>query len=508
MKRIISFITAFAIIMCGQLFALADIDLNALTQSTAMYLYEQTPNPTVSSVGGEWAVIGIAASGADVPGEYFDKYLNSVCTKLKEKNGILSERRYTEYARVALALSAIGADPQNIGGYDLISPLTDTQKTSVQGINGAIWALIAIRSGNYCISDDIINSYENKIISAQNTDGGWSLSGTAPSDTDITAMALCALAGSADGKTANVRKSALNFLSSQIIGGNLSSSENISQVITALCRLGISLDNPRYLIGGRTLLQCLADYLAADGGFCHEKGGSSNQMSTEQALTALASLKRISEGKPHIYTGGEVKITNSDKADNPYAPTAEIKNFSDTIGHYAENEIGKLAAAGIINGKDENTFDPDNTMTRAEFAAITTRALGLKPTGTAPFADVGVSDWFSPYVACAYENGIVNGISDTLFAPNSLITNEEAAVMVMRAAKLCGTVYFADDDRVRDALSEFDDYMSVSSWAKESVAFCCENGIIPKDKINLEPQRHITRAEVAVMIYNMITVVK
>ena len=78
----------------------------------------------------------------------------------------------------------------------------------------------------------------------------------------------------------------------------------------------------------------------------------------------------------------------------------------------------------------------------------------------------------------------------------------------MRAAKLCGTVYFADDDRVRDALSEFDDYMSVSSWAKESVAFCCENGIIPKDKINLEPQSHITRAEVAVMIYNMITVVE
>ena len=72
MKRVISFITAFALIMCGQLFALADIDLNALTQSTAMYLYEQTPNPTVSSVGGEWAVIGIAASGADVPGEYFD----------------------------------------------------------------------------------------------------------------------------------------------------------------------------------------------------------------------------------------------------------------------------------------------------------------------------------------------------------------------------------------------------------------------------------------------------
>lgn len=100
-------------------------------------------------MGGDWAVIGLARSGCRVPDSYFSDYAKRVEQAVAACGGVLSERKYTDYSRVILALTAIGGDPSNVGGYNLLLPLGDYEKTVFQGLNGAIWALIALDSGNY-----------------------------------------------------------------------------------------------------------------------------------------------------------------------------------------------------------------------------------------------------------------------------------------------------------------------------------------------------------------------
>ena len=86
---------------------------------TARYLVKTVPDPIVGSIGGEWTVIGLARSGYDVPNSYFTKYYKNVEDYVKACGGVLHKRKYTEYSRVILALTAIGKDPTNVAGYDL-----------------------------------------------------------------------------------------------------------------------------------------------------------------------------------------------------------------------------------------------------------------------------------------------------------------------------------------------------------------------------------------------------
>ena len=115
--------------------------------------------------------------------------------------GVLHEKKYTEYSRVVLALTAIGADPADVAGYNLLTPLGDFDKTVWQGINGPIWALIALDSGDYempvnetAATQATRQMYVEEILSKQMPDGGWSLSAQGGADADVTAMALQALA--------------------------------------------------------------------------------------------------------------------------------------------------------------------------------------------------------------------------------------------------------------------------------------------------------------------------
>ena len=85
------------------------------------YLFQTVPQPQVSSVGGEWAVFGI--SRADLgSADYFDSYRSALRAKLRATGGILHTRKYTEYARVALTLTALGENPTDFAGFDVLSP--------------------------------------------------------------------------------------------------------------------------------------------------------------------------------------------------------------------------------------------------------------------------------------------------------------------------------------------------------------------------------------------------
>lgn len=144
-------------------------------------------------------------------------------------------------------------------------------------------------------------------------------------------------------------------------------------------------------------------------------------------------------------------------------------------------------------------------MTRAEFAAIVVRALGLTPEGKNSFSDVAAEAWYAPYVGTAYSCGIITGVADGRFNPSGTITRQEAAVMVSRAAKLCGLETEMDNAAIRNMLAQFPDYMSTAEWARAPLAFCYQEKILNQAELNIRPLEAITRAEVAQMLFNLLS---
>ena len=122
------------------------------------------------------------------------------------------------------------------------------------------------------------------------------------------------------------------------------------------------------------------------------------------------------------------------------------------------------------------------------------------------FADVTEDDWFYSFVHTAYDYGIIKGVSENMFNPNGIITRGEAAVMLARAAVLCGID--TDIPNLRDILSQFIDYVKVPDWSEASLAFCYSSGILPDDAMEINHQEAVTRSEIAVMLYNLITLAR
>ena len=200
-RKFAALILAFSVLFSLAVPTFAASSVQSEVQSSAAFMLSSVKSPEVGSIGGEWAVIGLARSGYSVPADYYDEYYTRVEKYVKNCSGVLHERKYTEYSRVILALTAIGRDPSKVAGYNLLTPLGDFEKTIWQGLNGPIWALIALDSGNYDIPKNSAAKtqatrqlYIDEILNNQMKDGGWSLTGTGDSDVDITAMALQALA--------------------------------------------------------------------------------------------------------------------------------------------------------------------------------------------------------------------------------------------------------------------------------------------------------------------------
>ena len=474
MRKVLSVLIAFS--LCAFPVRAEKAEIDTILSDTADFVISAVPNPQISSIGGEWAVIGLYKSGR-AEKEYLDAYYESVESTVKVQGGVLSSRKYTEYSRVVLALTLIGKDPENVSGYNLVAPLCDYDAVTRQGLNGAIWALIALDSGNYG-DGEIKEKYITKILESELEDGGWSLSrNETAADCDVTAMALTALSSHLD---AGSVKDAVNrgidcLLKMQNSGGGFSTygeetAESTAQVLTAISTLGIGIEE--FSKNGVTPLDALLGYYKKGEGFSHTSGGESNLMATEQALYALTAVKRRQEGKSTIFA--------ADK-------------FCDISGNASEGAILALNEKGIINGMGGRIFAPENRVTRAEFATIAVKALGLSEDADCGFSDVAKSDWFYSYVAVAYKNGIVYGISDTEFNPQGEITCEEAAAMLQRAAQISGIK--ADFEEYPEITSE------ISDWARDAYAFCLAAGILKKDKA---PKKVLNRAEIAQMVYNML----
>ena len=545
-KKLSIFLLAISILLAPATPALAadSAEVNAAREDTELYVYDTVKSPQVDSVGGEWAVLGLARSEFDVPEQYYNDYYTTVEKYVRDCGGVLHERKYTEYSRVILALTAAGFDPRNVAGYDLTIALGDFEKTIWQGINGPIFALIALDSGGYEIPKNsgaktqaTRGLYVNEILSRQLNNGGFSLAGgttanskTGAANADITAMALQALAKyQSRSDVANAIERALSCLAAIQLDdggfdyGEYTSLESVAQVIVALTELGISINDPRFVKNGLTTVDNLMTFYTKGSGFEHSSDSSgSSQMSTEQALYALAAVWRADNRIPSLYsmidapkrsdqsgetgTGLGLKGKHTDVKSMPI--TTQGKTFSDISRHKNQPAIEALAARGIINGKSETVFSPDTTMTRAEFATIVTRGLGLTERSVSVFSDVAAGAWYNGYIGAAYTYGIINGTSPTTFNPNGTLNRAEAATMILRAAKLCGMDTELETVEIRDVLSQFGDYMAIPDWARSSVAFCIREGIVSTDAFNFSPAKSISRAEVSEMLFIMLGLAK
>ena len=530
MRKIISILLCLAVMAGNCTFSFAESDIQVQIEKTVGYLLSRSSRPGPGDQGGDWVVMGLARSGLPVPEDYFQTYYDALTEHLEECGGVLSSRKYTEYSRTVTALSALGADPSDVGGYDLLAFLADFNAVKWQGLNGPVWALIALDSRGYEISENsgaeapaTRQMYVDQILSMQLEDGGFNLSGKGAADPDMTGMALQALAKYRDRAdvAAAVDEALACLMSLQKENGQFESSSNkncesLAQVIVALCELGYGPEDPRFVRGGKSLADVLLNYALPDGSFEHYSGSGSNQMATEQAFYALVAAERFINAKTSLYdmSDAEKLVTaasapawglSGKNADIRQMPVTDPDAaFSDIASCGERDAVLALASRGIISGMGDGTFRPTGSMTRAQFAAIVTRALGLTAENTTVFRDIAANAWYAGYIGTANKYGIVNGRSADVFDPESGITKQEAAVMLARAAALCGLDTEYGADATRNALAPFADYTTAAAWAQPALAFCYYNDILDQSELDIAPLNEVTRAEIAQMTYNML----
>lgn len=287
------------------------------------YIQSAVSAPVVSYLFGEWAVLGQARAKVPLSEAYIAAYYEKVVAYVQKNmgaDGVLVDPEsrnptVTDNERIILALTAIGKDPANVGGKNLLTALQDKDimkvtDTSNTDINGLVMGLLALNSRNYTSDTSWL---VQAVLEQQNKDGSWSASAdTKPvGDVDMTAMALQALAPyykDGGNETVNTAvEKALNWLSGKYRSG-YDSSESCAQVVIALSALNLDANtDARFTktVEGKTLsvLGNLLQYrVAENGGFKHQFADKAvNEMATEQALCAMAAYARFTEKANALY---------------------------------------------------------------------------------------------------------------------------------------------------------------------------------------------------------------
>ena len=331
--------------------AASGTEYQAVLAASLEYLRDAVPDPVYDPIGGEWAVLALARGGLEDE-SWYGRYLENLFPAVDRCSGALHSRKYTEYSRVVLALSAIGQDATRLdtgsGVYDLVSPLLTKQPNgeywaSWQGHNGTIFAIIALDTQNYYNNDagrEARAGLIDALLDAQQPEGAWSISDSddgeagAPS-IDTTAMAVQALAPyylsrakysalGADHSYEDMKaavNAALAYLKTTE-GNDYGSVEAAAQVVVALAALNRDAANDALL--GNVLASMLA-YYHGNGAFTHMKDGSSgdNQMSQEQACYALVAYDRWKTGRTALYDMTDRGAAAAIQFDAPASVTVE-----------------------------------------------------------------------------------------------------------------------------------------------------------------------------------------
>ncbi|OQA10083.1 MAG: Endo-1,4-beta-xylanase A precursor [Firmicutes bacterium ADurb.Bin373] len=181
--------------------------------------------------------------------------------------------------------------------------------------------------------------------------------------------------------------------------------------------------------------------------------------------------------------------------------------FIDIAGHWAQKEIEYMAAKGYVAGVGENQFAPESKITRAEFASILARMAGLEPAAPAAerFSDVPADAWYRGAVGAAATAGLVYGKSENSFAPDEPITREQMASMLVRFMAKKGSAAAISDTDTAEMLAGFSDAGEISGWASLPVASAVRDGLmVGRDNGMFIPLGDATRAEATVVLYRVL----
>ena len=304
--------------------------------ATMAQLASTVTEPIFGTTAGEWTVLCLARGGYYAKDNaYFADYYDRIVATVNETatsvgmNGALHKNKSTENSRLIVALSAIGKDATSVGDWDLVEAYSANGFSWIkkQGLNGTIWALIALDSNNYATTDTTLRQQcVDAIVAAQHDDGGWSLMANKSyaSDPDITGMALTALYPYRNQpEVAAVCEEAFACLSAiqnddgTYTSGGAKCSESCSWVIVATTTWGINPDtDSRFIKNGKSVVDgLLAHYLPDSATFQHIIGAGSNAMATDQSCYALVAYDRFLNSKPALFDYSDVTFDAAAESD-------------------------------------------------------------------------------------------------------------------------------------------------------------------------------------------------
>ena len=355
-------------------------------QDVLAYVKDQTPNPSIGSTYGEWAVLAEARGNVSAS-VWYDEYLSNMAKTVVSMNGRLdntkTQTKHTEYSRVILALTSIGEDATKFTGsngtvYNLVEPLFEkngsTYRVSEQGNNGTAFALIALDSGNYydnATGTTARNAWIKSLCDAQINNGAWGIDTDFPgSNVDMTAMVVQALAPycSTNATVKAAVDKAVEWLSAEYQKtGDYGSSESAAQVIVALSALNIDAKiDSRFQHNGISVLSNFLSYADPNSkGFLHDKQPNStvNQMASEQAAYTLVAYDRYVNGSKRLYDMSDV--TKRENAD-----AQAVIDMINQIGYVDESSYNAIAEArnayNKLSAADKEKVENYNTLTAAE----------------------------------------------------------------------------------------------------------------------------------------------
>ncbi|SFL16466.1 S-layer homology domain-containing protein [Paenibacillus sp. 1_12] len=204
---------------------------------------------------------------------------------------------------------------------------------------------------------------------------------------------------------------------------------------------------------------------------------------------------------PFMVSGTEVTLYS--RTNSTYLLLENNATFADIKNHWAKDEIEGMANKFIVQGISKDEFRPEQAVTRAEFAALITRTIGLKSAASSKikFNDVRSSDWFEGQAYAATEAGIVTGYDDQTFRPNQPISRQEMAVMIYRAMKFAGY-----DEANTGQKVTFTDENLFENWAKEAISVMADKKIVEGvDSGKYDPAATATRAQSSVILSRMLS---
>ena len=348
--------------------------VSSVLNATMAQLAATVTEPVFGTTAGEWTVLSLARGNYYAKDNayftgYYDRIVETVNTTAASVNmsGALHKNKSTENSRLIVALSALGIDATSVGDWDLVEAYSANGFSWIkkQGLNGTIWALIALDSNNYATSDTTIRQQcVDSILSLQHDDGGWALQAnlTYASDPDVTGMALTALYPYRDqpevaaaAEKAFACLSAMQHDNGTFASGGSECSESCAWVIVSTTMWGINPDtDSRFIKNGNSVVDALlTHYLEDSATFQHNIGAGSNAMATDQSCYALVAYDRFINNKKALFDYSDVTFEAANPETDEMAATlglpAEINGGDSFNGIISINKWDNEAAYKLID---------------------------------------------------------------------------------------------------------------------------------------------------------------